>query len=184
VKSVGRAINPATPGLSRSREAEPNGGARLISLDRQQFRVPDRTAVLEPLAKAARLAVDSRQAAGVTLRGDEEVPFYLPNVTIPQKGIHDVVYVATEPDSVYAFDADTNSGANSAPLWRVSFIAIGSAVRLTRLRPHYLAAGDYPVQISAGGAASNTATISIRQVLGLPGLGVGIGWHTILSLVP
>jgi outer membrane protein assembly factor BamB len=46
-------------------------------------------------------------------------PLYLPGVIIPGKGIHNVVYVATEHDSVYAFDADNEL---AAPLWHVSFL--------------------------------------------------------------
>jgi len=49
-------------------------------------------------------------------------PLYVPSVAIPQKGLHDVVYVVTEHDSVYAFDADNNLGLNSTPLWHVSFL--------------------------------------------------------------
>src|ERR1700728_137484 len=45
-------------------------------------------------------------------------PLYLANVTVSGGSVHNVVYVATEHDSVYAFDADSAG----APLWQVSFI--------------------------------------------------------------
>jgi uncharacterized protein (TIGR03437 family) len=47
-------------------------------------------------------------------------PLYLPSLAIPGKGIHNVVFIATAHDTVYAFDADSNSGPNTAPLWQVS----------------------------------------------------------------
>src|SRR6476660_1961225 len=46
-------------------------------------------------------------------------PLFVPSVEIPGKGKHDVLFVATEHDSVYAFDA---SHPNGAPLWHVSFL--------------------------------------------------------------
>ncbi|HTC91823.1 MAG TPA: Ig-like domain-containing protein [Terriglobales bacterium] len=52
-------------------------------------------------------------------------PLYMPNVNIAGLGVHNVVYVATEHDSVYAFDADSNTGANANPLWKVSLIPAG-----------------------------------------------------------
>jgi hypothetical protein len=49
-------------------------------------------------------------------------PLYVSNLPIPSKGTHNVVFIATQHDSVYAFDADSNSGSNAAPLWHKSFI--------------------------------------------------------------
>src|SRR5215831_12634067 len=37
-------------------------------------------------------------------------PLYFPNLNITNKGVHNVVFVATQHDSVYAFDADSNLG--------------------------------------------------------------------------
>jgi len=44
-------------------------------------------------------------------------PLYVPNVTIPGAGVHNVLYAATQHDSVYAFDAD---GLQIKPLWTVN----------------------------------------------------------------
>ena len=46
-------------------------------------------------------------------------PLVMTNVDIPGNGPHNVVYVATVNDSVYAFDAD--DPAASTPYWQVSF---------------------------------------------------------------
>ncbi len=45
-------------------------------------------------------------------------PLYMPGLAIPNQGTHNVVFVVTEHDSVYAFDADSAS----MPLWQLSFI--------------------------------------------------------------
>jgi hypothetical protein len=49
-------------------------------------------------------------------------PLYLANVPIPGQGVHNVVYIATEHDGLYAFDADSNQGLNATPLWYRSFL--------------------------------------------------------------
>jgi uncharacterized protein (TIGR03437 family) len=50
-------------------------------------------------------------------------PLYLPGVRVAG-ALHNVVYVATEHDSVYAFDADRGGD----PLWKVSFLDPASGV--------------------------------------------------------
>jgi len=57
-------------------------------------------------------------------------PLYMPQVAIPGNGAHNVVVVATQHDSVYAFDADSSS---STPLWRVNFL--NPDVGITTLTP-------------------------------------------------
>jgi chitodextrinase len=49
-------------------------------------------------------------------------PLYVSNVNIPNVGTRNVVYIATEHDSVYAFDAD---GGSTLPLWQLSFLRSG-----------------------------------------------------------
>jgi hypothetical protein len=54
-------------------------------------------------------------------------PLFLSAVAIPSNGTHDVLYVATEHDSVYAMDAITG-----AVLWRTSLLGAGETTSDTR----------------------------------------------------
>jgi len=67
-------------------------------------------------------------------------PLYVSNLSIPGVGFRNVVYVATQHDSVYAFDAD---GKRSSYYWKRSFInsaagvttATSSAIPETNITP-------------------------------------------------
>jgi hypothetical protein len=50
-------------------------------------------------------------------------PLYMPGVPVPTKATHNLVYVVTEHDTVFAFDADTKQ----PPVWQVSFLSAGVA---------------------------------------------------------
>ena len=49
-------------------------------------------------------------------------PLYVQNLTMAQGGVHNVVFVATEYDSIYAFDADS-AALNPKPLWHTNFLS-------------------------------------------------------------
>ena len=47
-------------------------------------------------------------------------PLYVSGLAITGKGVHNAVFVATQHNSVYCFDADSNTGANNGVLWQVN----------------------------------------------------------------
>jgi hypothetical protein len=52
-------------------------------------------------------------------------PLYLSDVTIPTVGARNVLYVATEHGTVFAFDADSTAGSASSMLWKTSTLLPG-----------------------------------------------------------
>jgi hypothetical protein len=74
-------------------------------------------------------------------------PLYLPGIMVGGMS-HNVVYVATMHDTVYAFDADT---PNAPPLWSTSLLS-------------YSAAGATPVPISVKGGGGTTRFTEVGVV--------------------
>ena len=49
-------------------------------------------------------------------------PLYVPALRMSDGQMHNVLFVATENDSIYAFDADSNGGTNANPIWQISLL--------------------------------------------------------------
>jgi uncharacterized repeat protein (TIGR03806 family) len=51
-------------------------------------------------------------------------PLIMTNVNVPARGTHNVLYVCTVNDTIYAFDADDTTG--NAPFWQTNFLTANS----------------------------------------------------------
>jgi len=47
-------------------------------------------------------------------------PLYVPNLKMSDGQTHNVLFIETSNDSMYAFDADSNGGSNANPIWKIS----------------------------------------------------------------
>jgi hypothetical protein len=86
-------------------------------------------------------------------------PLYVPNLSIPNLGNHNVVYVATEHDSVYAFDADSNISV----LWQVSFI--NAAKGITTVSSNDAGCSDLVPEIGISGTPAIDTTTGTLYVV-------------------
>jgi hypothetical protein len=94
-------------------------------------------------------------------------PLYVPGLTMKDGQIHNVLFVATENDSVYAFDADTNGGANAKPIWQISLLspAYGAGAGATAVDWHDSGSPDVAPTVGITGTPTiNLATNTIYLV--------------------
>ncbi len=88
-------------------------------------------------------------------------PLYVANVSVPNQGYHNIVYVATENDSVFALDAD---GRSSAPLWMRSFINPSAGITTVPVADTG-ETSDIPYQIGITGTPVIDATTNTLYVV-------------------
>jgi len=102
--------------------AAPSGGERIVTSQYDNARTGANTGETTLTSRN----VNPQQFGKIfTLKVDGDIyaqPLFLGGVEIPGKGRHDVLFVATEHDSVYGFDAYGNP---ATPLWQVSFLRDG-----------------------------------------------------------
>ncbi|HWE01501.1 MAG TPA: LamG-like jellyroll fold domain-containing protein [Tepidisphaeraceae bacterium] len=90
-------------------------------------------------------------------------PLYMSGVAMGAGGVHDVVFVATEHDSVYAFDSDDDSGADAQPLWHTSFV--DAAAGVTSIPASAVAAGNITPEVGITGTPVIDATTNTLYVV-------------------
>ncbi len=94
-------------------------------------------------------------------------PLYVPGLKMSDGKVHNVLFVATENDSIYAFDADSNGGANAKPIWQITLLnaAHGATAGATPQAPASTGENDIgPVIGITGTPAINPATNTMYVV--------------------
>ncbi len=107
-------------------------------------------------------------------------PLYVSNVQIPGQGTHDVVFVATENDSIYAFDADSNLGPNGGLLWKTN---LGTALISTfyGVRYHHNVLNPIIGITGTPTIDTNTGTLYVDVFSGVVS-NTASGFHTLHAL--
>jgi hypothetical protein len=95
-------------------------------------------------------------------------PLYVPGLKMSDGVVHNVLFIATENDSIYAFDADSNGGANANPLWHISLLdaAYGAGPGATPQVPKDTGEGDIGPGIGITGTPTINSATNTMYVVG------------------
>jgi len=77
-------------------------------------------------------------------------PLYIPGLTMGDGLVHNVLFVATEHDSIYAFDADSNGGTSASPLWQISLLDLAHGAAKGATTVSWQATGSEDIQPEIG----------------------------------
>ncbi len=95
-------------------------------------------------------------------------PLYIPGLTMSDGQVHNVLFIATANDSLYAFDADSNGGADANPLWQVSLLttAHGAGAGATAIPWQDTASPDVAPTIGITGTPTINPATNTMYVVG------------------
>ena len=95
-------------------------------------------------------------------------PLYVPGLTMNDGQVHNVLFVATENDSIYAFDADSNGGANAKPIWQISLLtsAYGAGAGATAVDWHDSGSPDVAPTVGITGTPTINLATNTMYVVG------------------
>lgn len=117
-------------------------------------------------------------------------PLYMPDVNIPGQGTHNVIFIATENATVYAFDSDSG-GASGGQLWKTNLGAAAVTTTATYTNKSFGtrynggAYTDIIPQVGSTGTPvidTNSGTLYVDVFTGIAGGGVTNYYHYLHAL--
>ena len=95
-------------------------------------------------------------------------PLYISGLTMSDGLVHNVLFAASEHDSVYAFDADSNGGTNANPIWQITLLdqAHGASPGATTVPKGDVASNDIIPEIGITGTPVINPATNTMYVVG------------------